>query len=111
MVFGTCLAAITVLRGRWLAAPLVAFAGRLLLEPTWFIYYGALAIAGALLWDLRQTRRVPVWTLWTLAAEYGAQHLIPWDSVAGAYVNFGWAMSVILGVLGPVLLRPRDGLR
>lgn len=102
LLVGVGLASLAALRGRWLAVPLAGFAGRMLLETHWFTYYGSLAVAGALLWDLSQKRRVPVWTLWTLGLEFVAQRwLIPWDSFAGPVVNFVFAVSVVVLLVLP----------
>lgn len=97
MVLGLLFAALVVLRGRWQAVILAGFAGRLLLEPRWFIYYSVSALVGALLWDLSQRRRVPVWTLWALVAEFAVQHWAP-DTVGG-FVNVAFALSVLFGLV------------
>lgn len=101
MVVGFGLAALVVLRGRWQAVILAGFAGRLLLEPRWFIYYGVSALVGAVLWDVTRDRVVPVWTLWTLVAEFAVQQWAP--QRVGAYANLAFVVSVI----GLLVLSPR----
>lgn len=101
MLLGTCFAGLVVLRGRWLAAPLAAVAGRMLLEPRWFFYYGASALAAALLWDLAQRRRFPMWTVWTLVAEFAVQEWTP--HMVGAVAQLLFVLSVVFLV---VLARP-----
>lgn len=70
LLTGAGLATLAVLRGRWTAAPLAGMAGRLLLDPKWFLYYGVGPVVAALLWDLSCRRRVPVWTIAAFSVEF-----------------------------------------
>lgn len=63
---GLALACLLVLRSRWPAAVLVAFAWRLALEPSTYPYYAAALVTAALVADLARDRALPVLT--TVAA-------------------------------------------
>ena len=102
-VVALLLGGIAVYRKRWFAVPLVALAGRILLEPKAFLYYGCGPLVAAWLLDMRSERRraawLPLWTTVTLVAEF----LIPMatSQVTASFVRLGWVVIVLFGVLLP----------
>jgi hypothetical protein len=94
--FGLGLAAGTwmVWRGNWAAAPLAGIAMRVALDPFTWAYYGLGPVLAALIWDLARpgSRRIPTWTLWTVAIEFGLRLLLsPTETGIGRVV---WVLSV-----------------
>jgi hypothetical protein len=63
-------ALLAVRRGRWLAAPLVGLATRVLLDSQAWGYYFVGPVIAALAWDIAQGRRIPRWAIVVAAAEY-----------------------------------------
>jgi hypothetical protein len=63
----TLLAAGAVLRGRWLAAPLVALAARAALDPQVWLYYAAGPVLMAFVWEAVRGHRFPRWTCLAIA--------------------------------------------
>jgi hypothetical protein len=100
MLLGGSLSALAVVRGRWLMAPLAAFAARILLEPKYLLYYGIGPVAAALLCDVVAGRRVPAWGLATVAVEYGAQLWLP--PRAGALAQLALGLAIIASLFGNV---------
>jgi len=74
LVLGCVLGAAAILRGRWVAVPLLGIGARLLLDPGVYDYYSAGFLLGALVWEALGLRRpVPVWSL----VSFGALYLAP----------------------------------
>ena len=100
MLLGFCFAALAVVRGRWTAAPLAAFASRSLVEPSFFIYYGVGALVAALLWDLTSSRRLPVWTTAAITSQFFLQLWAP--PLVGSIAHAAFAIAVVAAVAAPV---------
>ena len=66
------LAAAAVLRGRWLAAPLIGLAARCALDTQAWDYYAVGPVLFALLWDMTQGHRFPRWAVAALVLEYAS---------------------------------------
>jgi hypothetical protein len=81
-------------RGHWAAAPLAGIAMRVALDPFTWAYYGFGPVLAALLWDLARpgSRRIPTWTLFTVAIEFGLRLVLsPTETGIG---RVGWVLSV-----------------
>lgn len=100
MLLGFCLAALAVVRGRWTAAPLAAFATRGLVEPSFFLYYGVGPLAAAMLWDVTRSRRLPVWTVAAITSQFALQAWAP--PTAGSIAQVVFALAVV----GAVVVAP-----
>lgn len=86
LLLGLSMGTLTVLRRRWLALPLVGLSARALLDPRWFIYYGVGLLAAAMLWDIVERRRFPLWTVTVGLLEFVAQLWLPAEVGAAAQV-------------------------
>jgi hypothetical protein len=87
------------LRGRWTAAPLAGIAVRVAFDPFGYAYYGLGPVLAALAWDLTRptSRRLPVWTTWTLFIEFGLRLFAsPTICAVGRLV---WVISVLAMLL------------
>lgn len=118
MVVGLLLGSLMVLRGRWLAAPLAAFGGRLLFEPRYYLYYGVGPVLAALLWDLTRERRFPVWTVAVLSVHFGLRELAVNGVNPGGLIRveslaeLGLALAVIVALtLGSPVRRTTEAQR
>jgi hypothetical protein len=84
------------MRGKWTAAPLVGIAVRVGFDPFAYAYYGLGPVLAALVWDLTRpttTRRLPVWTAWTLFIEFGMRLFAsPTLCAVGRLI---WVISVV----------------
>lgn len=115
LLLGICLAALTVLRGRWQAVPLVAFAARLLLEPRFYPYYGLGPLVAAVVWDVTR-RRFPMWTVAVVLVEFVGQTWLPARWAATAQLVLGLAVVGTFTLTRPIrtqapagaLARPRS---
>jgi hypothetical protein len=98
-VFGATAAGYVALRGRWTAAPLVGIAVRVALDPYSYAYYGLGPVLAALVWDLTRptSRRLPVWTTWTLFIEFGMRLFAP--PTACGIGRLVWVLSVLAALL------------
>ncbi|MET7727788.1 hypothetical protein [Streptomyces mirabilis] len=104
LVLGCVLGAAAILRGRWVAVPLLGIGARLLLDPGVYDYYSAGFLLGTLLWETLGLRRpVPVWSLVSFGALYLAPRLTNDAQVLGDL-----RLWLVLGVTLSVLLAPRD---
>jgi hypothetical protein len=100
LLFAAAMAALAITRNRWVGAPLAAFAARLLLEPRWFVYYGAGLIAATFLWESASAdRRVPIWTATAIAIEYPIQEWAP------AHIGAILHLALLLALLAAVMIR------
>ena len=91
---GLALGIMAILRGRAAAAPLVAFAGRIILDPRSYTYYAAGPLAGALIWDLACRRRLPIFTMFTAGCEvlvptFAPDRVVGWTHLLYAVVVIG----------------------
>ncbi|MGW5475125.1 hypothetical protein [Streptomyces sp. NPDC004008] len=104
LVLGCVLGAAAILRGRWVAVPLLGIGARLLLDPGVYDYYSAGFLLGTLFWEALGLRRpVPVWSLVSFGALYLAPRLTNDAQVLGDL-----RLWLILAVTLSVLLAPRD---
>jgi hypothetical protein len=104
LVLGCVLGAAAILRGRWVAVPLLGIGARLLLDPGVYDYYSAGFLLGALVWEALGLRRpVPVWSLVSFGALYLAPRLTNDAQVLGDL-----RLWLVLAVTLSVLLAPRD---
>jgi hypothetical protein len=96
---GVAAASYVGLRRSWTSAPLVGLAVRVGLDPYVYAYYGLGPVLAALLWDLTRptSRRLPLWTLWTLLVEFGLRLVGP--PTLGAVGRVIWVLSVLVGVM------------
>jgi hypothetical protein len=99
MLIGACLAALTVIRGRWAAAPLAAFASRALLEPAFFFYYGIGSLAAAALWDVTRPSRIPRWTIFSAVCLFVVPLWTP--SIVGSIAHLGYGLTVVAFLVLP----------
>lgn len=100
LLLAGAMAALAVTRDRWIGAPLAAFAGRLLLEPRWFVYYGAGLIAATFLWEAASSdRRLPIWTATAITVEYPIQEWAP------AHLGADSHLVLLLALLTAVMMR------
>ena len=99
--FAAGLAAATYvgLRRGWTTAPLVGMAVRVAFDPYVYAYYGLGPVLAAVLWDFTRptSRRLPLWTLWTLFIEFGLRLVAP--PTVGAIGRVVWIVSVLAGVM------------
>ena len=100
MLLGFSFAALAVVRGRWTAAPLAAFASRGLVEPSFFVYYGVGTLVAALLWDVTSSRRLPVWTMGAITSQFFLQLWVP--DVVGSIAHAAFAVAVVVAAAWPV---------
>ncbi|MEU1629603.1 hypothetical protein ABZ746_30730 [Streptomyces sp. NPDC020096] len=104
LVLGCVLGAAAILRGRWVAVPLLGIGARLLLDPGVYDYYSAGFLLGTLCWEALGLRRpVPVWSLVSFGALYLAPRLTNDAQVLGDL-----RLWLVLAVTLSVLLAPRD---
>ncbi|MGW7004892.1 hypothetical protein ACWGCW_19290 [Streptomyces sp. NPDC054933] len=104
LVLGCVLGAAAILRGRWVAVPLLGIGARLLLDPGVYDYYSAGFLLGTLCWEALGLRRpVPVWSLVSFGALYLAPRLTNDAQVLGDL-----RLWLVLVVTLSVLLAPRD---
>ena len=116
---GAGLAAVgyVTLRGRWRDALLVGSAVRILLDPFSFSYYVFGPMLGALLVDVTERKRLPRWTLGTLAFIWllprMSTHSPLWGVVLppvhlptlSAIARLVWALAVVARLVTPDLWR------
>ncbi len=101
MLLGFCFAALAVVRGRWTAAPLAAFASRSLVEPSFFLYYGVGTLVAALLWDVTSSRRRPLWTTAAFTSQFALQ--LAWTpALIGSIAHATFAVAVVAAAAAPV---------
>jgi len=101
MLLGFCFAALAVVRGRWTAAPLAAFASRSLVEPSFFLYYGVGTLVAALLWDVTSSRRWPLWTTAALTSQFALQ-LLWTPAIVGSIAHAAFAVAVVIAAAWPL---------
>jgi hypothetical protein len=93
LILGFALATLAVRRGRWLAAPLVGLAARVLLDSQTWAYYGVGPVLAALMWDVARGRRIPRWALLVAAGEYA--HVVISNDTACALIRVAMCAVVI----------------
>jgi hypothetical protein len=96
MVGGFILMAIIARRSHWVAIPFAGLAFRVVSDPQTWLYYGMGPVMAAVLWDVLQQRRWPVWTIATVGVEYGVYWVSPGSTGAARLL---WALAILVSCL------------
>lgn len=92
-LIGGVAAAAIVGRRSWLAAPAIGFAVKLALDPVAYPYYGLVPVVGAALLDVRDSDRLPWWTLSAVLVEMVAPTVLPAGVEGSLRLAFAVAMA------------------